>query len=185
MLWPGAIGADGMLDQDPRTSVVRHRAPLWVRRASVPGPPVRSSSPLLALRALVARVVEGVSILSLPPSVFPRHSIILSDHSGGFVPPEQLCHSGGVDALRRLDSPLHSLSPPPPGFYATPEASWTSSSPPTPEDLWATPKDLRPPASPPTPEDLPAEFSRRPVILPLTPGLAPWRPPDPALSAVA
>ena len=56
----------------------------------------------------------GVSVSSLIPYVRPGHSVALKVHSGGFVPPEQVLHSGGVVALRRLDfpSPYHSLETP-------------------------------------------------------------------------
>ena len=54
---------------------------------AVPGPNFLSSSPSLVLYALVSWVVGGVSVPSLPPSVFLRHSLSLGCHSGGFFPP--------------------------------------------------------------------------------------------------
>ena len=80
-----------------------------------------------------------------------------------FCPLGQLFHYGGVDALRQLDSPSHSLDSPL-EFSATLEAS-------------------RIPSLSTTPENLPARFSCRPKTLSLTPGLIPWRPNSPASSA--
>ena len=53
---------------------------------------------------------RGVSVPSLPPPVLPRHYLSLGGHSGGFVPPGQLVYSRGVNALRQLDPPSHSLA---------------------------------------------------------------------------
>ena len=67
------------------------------------------STPLSSLD----RVVWGVSVPSPPPSVLPHHSVALSGHSRGFVPPWQCFHSGGANSLRQLDSSSHSLVVPP------------------------------------------------------------------------
>ena len=81
--------------------------------STVPGPPVLSSYLPPDLCASVAWVAGGVSVPSPPPYVFPRHSLTLGGHSGGFVPLGKLCHSGGVNALLRLDSPVHYQAVPP------------------------------------------------------------------------
>ena len=81
--------------------------------AAVLGPHIRSSSPFPDPCAPVAQVVVRGFIPSPPPSVLPCHSLTRDGHSGGFVPPGQLCHSGGFGALWRLDPPSHSLARPP------------------------------------------------------------------------
>ena len=55
----------------------------------------------------------GGSVPSPPPSVLLRQSVALSVHSGVFISPGQCFHSGGVNALRRLDPPSQSLAVPP------------------------------------------------------------------------
>ena len=111
---PGAVGAVGLLRQGPHSTVVCHRAArVWWRRR-----------PWIACHAAVAAVGPavlarsgggGFSVPSLPLSFLSRHSIARGVHSGGFIPPGQCFHSVGVDALRRLDSPSHSLAVPPRG----------------------------------------------------------------------
>ena len=94
-----------------------------------------------------------VSVPYLPPSVLSWNSVSLWGHSGGLIPPEQLFHSGGVDAPWRLDSPSHSLEIPP----------WVS----------VTLEASRPPSLPPTPEDFPSGFSCQPATLSLSPSFNP------------
>ena len=81
--------------------------------SAVLGLRVMSLLPPPALISSVSRVVVGVSVPSLPLSVLPRDSLTLGGSSGGFVPTGKLVHSGGVDALRQLDSLSHSLLLPP------------------------------------------------------------------------
>ena len=47
------------------------------------------------------------------PSILPRSALARCGPSGDFVPPGQLCHSGDVGALWRIDSPAHSVAGPP------------------------------------------------------------------------
>ena len=81
--------------------------------AAVPEPRGIASSPPVAPRALVARMVEGFMFPPCPPSVLPQNYFSFCGNLRGFIPLRQLFHSGGVDALRQLDSPSHSLAPPP------------------------------------------------------------------------
>ena len=80
--------------------------------SSVPPSPARSSSPRYQRCPCLPRFLGwwGGSAPSPPLSVLPRNSVSLGSPSGGFVPPGQLFHSGGVDAHWRLDSPSHFLA---------------------------------------------------------------------------
>ena len=113
MLGPGAVGAVGMPGLSIRAVSVRRRSPLWARWRRWPQPVCRPlvSSPSSARLGFLSG--GGVSVPYLPLSVLLRNSFSLVGHSGGFVPPGHLLHSRGIDALRLLDSPSHSLTVPP------------------------------------------------------------------------
>ena len=81
--------------------------------SAVLGPRAMPSFLPSATLSLLAWVVGGGSIPSPAPSVLTRHSVSLGGHSGGFISPGQCVHSRGVDDLRRLESPSHSLGVPP------------------------------------------------------------------------
>ena len=103
VLGTGAVGDGGMPEWGPCTVSDRRRLlPACTLLVSATG-----SARIGCL------VGGGVSVPYLPPSVLPWHSISLGGHSRGFVPLGQLCHSGGVDDLPRLYSPVHSLAVPP------------------------------------------------------------------------
>ena len=59
----------------------------------------------------------GFSIPSMPPYLCTHHSVAFEGQYGGFVPPGQIFHSGGVGAPWQLDPPSHSLATPPGVFY--------------------------------------------------------------------
>ena len=131
--------------------------------------PIGSSLPPLAPCILVDRAVGGFSS-SLPRSCPSR---LYCGPLWGFVTLGLLIQSGGVGAMRRLDSPAHSVACAPPYFSATPEASRPPSLSPTLWDSWATLESSRPPIFPCTPKVTPPAFYRRtPFFLPC-PGLAP------------
>ena len=126
----------------------------------------------------------GVFVPSLLWSVHPRCNLSCCGHSRGFVPPGQLCQSGGVGALWRLDPPPTPCQDPC-GFSASPETSRLSPSTPPLGDLWATLEALHPLLLPCTPEVSLAGFYRLTPEFPLCAGLAPWRPRAPNFLAAA
>ena len=70
----------------------------WRRRRP---PPARYGLVAAIVSSLLAWLGgRGVSVPYPTLSVLPRHSLTLDGHSGGFVPPWKIFHSGGVDALR-------------------------------------------------------------------------------------
>ena len=81
--------------------------------AAVLGPRALPSLLLSALMSVLARVVGGFPSPPRPNPNPPRCSVALGVHFSNFVPPGQCVHSRGVDSLRRLDSPSHSLAVPP------------------------------------------------------------------------
>ena len=180
VLGPGAVGDGGMHRLVICAAIVCCCALLWARRRRHPRP---AHCPVFAAVGSLRPGCSGGggNVFPSPPlSVFPWSALGRCDHSGGFVPPGQLCPSGGVGALWRLES-LPTTWQDPCGFSATLEALLPPSSSPTMGDSWATPEALRPPSLPHTPEVLPLIFSRLPPFLPLCSGLAPWRPYAPAL----
>ena len=183
-LGSGAVGAGGMPCWVPCADVILRHAPLWARQRRRPMP----AHPLIVAAAgyLCPGCSGGGGVLfpSLPLSVLPRFTLAHGCHSGGFVTPGQLYHSGGVDALWQLDSPTHSLVVPPSifshsGGLATPLLATHS------RVNLATPEASHPQSSPRTPEDLSDWFSGWPLDLSLFAGLTPWRPCAPALLAAA
>ena len=126
----------------------------------------------------------GGGVPSPALSVLLHYSLARSGHSGGFVPPGQLCHSRGVDALRQLEYSLHSPASPPcvfrhPGGLATPLLSPTlkgslatseSVHSPTCPPLLRTFRPVFPPACDPTPYLWPRPMPPPPPLPPC------WRP---------
>ena len=123
VLIPDAISAVGLTCLWPSAAVVLH----LVRRFCWP------LRPLPAHRCTAAAVSSrrpgcsggGWVFVPYPPPLFflPRSALSRCGSSGGFVPPGLVGHFGVFGALRQLDSPAHSVVPPPQGFSATQEAS--------------------------------------------------------------
>ena len=114
---PGAVGTVRMPVQGPLAVSVRRRAPLWDRRCRKPRPARHYLVAAAGSARLGCSGGGGVSIPSPPLYVLPWESFSLSEHPGCFSPKGKLFHYGGVNYLRRLDYPYHSLAVPPGGFF--------------------------------------------------------------------
>ena len=119
LTWVSAVAGftDGSTVGTPMLGIcavsVRRRALLWDQRRRRTQP---AHHPLVAANGSARLGFSGgggVSVPSLPPPVLPWHFFSLGWHPKGFVPPRELFHSGGVNALWRLDSSSHSLAIPP------------------------------------------------------------------------
>ena len=80
----------------------------------------------------------------LPLSVLSLSVLSRCVDSWGFAPPGPLGHSGGVGSLRQLESPAHTVAPPPWGFLPL----WRSRGPPPPPPLCGTQRSLQRPCYP-------------------------------------
>ena len=146
-------------------------APRCVHGGSgVLGPPISPSSPSLALRARVARVVGE---FSSPPRLRPSSlgpPLLAVVPLGGLSP-------WGNSTTPGVSAPCGNLTPPPTpcqdprGFSSTLEASRPPSSSPTPEHSWATLEALWPLLLPRTPEVCWPFFPAGPPVAPFAPAL--------------
>ena len=155
--------------------VIRRRAPLWARRLHRPWP---AHWPVFAANGSPRPGCTGSGgggfILSPPPTVLHRYALSRFGPSVGFIPLGQLCHSGGVGALWRLDSPAYSVTGPPWVFrYSGGLAALLLV--PHSRGLVGRSGGLAATIVACTPEVLPPLFSRRPPFFHLCAGLAPWR----------
>ena len=148
---------------------VRRCTPLWARwrRRGLPACHLLVSADVFARLGFSG---GGVGWVPSPPC--PRPSSPGTPFPSGVTPevhspPQQLFHTGGLDAPRQLDPPYHSMGTPPPEFFTTPEALQPPLCPLLQRTLWPGFSE----GSQPFPFSLVSPHGG----LPLPPHLLPWR----------